>query len=162
MDPTIFFDGWRGPIRILILAPMGYATLVLFLRVSGKRTLTKLNAFDLVVSVALGSTLSTQILSKDTPLLDGVLAFGSLIALQWLVTFTSVRWPLIRKIVRSDPTRLLADGVPLDAALRRERLTESELLQAVRAHGGEALSDARAVYLQTDGSLAALLKDKAA
>ena len=50
MDPTIFFDGWKGPIRILLIAPVAYCALVVFLRISGKRTLTKLNAFDLVVT----------------------------------------------------------------------------------------------------------------
>ena len=158
MDPTIFFDGWKGPIRILLIAPVAYCALVVFLRISGKRTLTKLNAFDLVVTVALGSTLSTQILSKDTPLLDGVLAFACLIGLQWLVTFTSVRWGAIRRLVRSQPTCLLQDGRPLPDVLRRERVTEDEVLQAVRADGGEALEDAQAVYLQSDGSLAALLR----
>ncbi len=158
MDPTIFFDGWNGPVRILMIAPIAYCALVLFLRISGKRTLTKLNAFDLVVTVALGSTLSTQILSKETPLLDGVLAFACLIGLQWLVTFTSVRWGVIRRLVRSRPTQLLEDGRPLPDALRRERVTENEVLQAVRAHGGERLEDARAVYLQSDGSLAAQLR----
>ncbi len=158
MDPTVFFDGWKGPVRILMIAPIAYCALVLFLRISGKRTLTKLNAFDLVVTVALGSTLSTQILSKETPLLDGVLAFACLIGLQWLVTFTSVRWGVIRRLVRSRPTQLLEDGRPLPDALRRERVTENEVLQAVRAHGGERLEDARAVYLQSDGSLAAQLR----
>lgn len=160
MDTTIFFDGWSGPIRILVIAPIAYAALVLFLRISGKRTLTKLNAFDLVVTVALGSTLSTQILTKDTPLLDGVLAFATLIALQWVVTFTSVRLPFVRKLVRARPTRLLEDGRLLHGAMRQERVTEGEMLQAVRASGGDSLEEARAVYLQTDGSLATVLREK--
>jgi uncharacterized membrane protein YcaP (DUF421 family) len=42
----------------------------------------------------------------------------------------------------------------------RERITESELMQAVRAHGGEALDDALAVFLQTDGSLAVIMRDR--
>lgn len=154
-----YFDGWEGAIRIMLIAPAAYLALVLFLRISGKRTLTKLNAFDLVVTVALGSVLATQILSRDTPLLDGVLAFTILIGLQWTVTFLSVRSRAFRKLVRSDPRVLLRDGIPDQTALRHERVTESELMQAVRAHGGQELGDALVVFLQTDGSFAAIMRD---
>lgn len=162
MDGKILFDGYEGLVRILVIAPAAYVALVLFLRLSGKRTLTKLNAFDLVITVALGSTLSTQILTRDVPLADGVLAFAALIGLQWLVSFSSVRWPLVRKLVRSEPSRLLCDGAFDHAEMRRERVTESEILQAIRAHGGDHAEDARAVYLQTDGSLAAILREQKA
>ena len=159
MFGQIFFDGWESLIRIVVIAPAAYVALVLFLRISGKRTLTKLNAFDLVITVALGSTLATQILSRRTPLLDGVLAFAVLIALQWVVTFVSVRSRSFRKLVRSEPRVLLRDGRPQREAMQRERVTESELVQAVRAHGGKGLGDALVVFLQTDGSLAAIMRE---
>ena len=54
----MFFQGWEGILRTVIVGILGYVTLVAFLRISGKRTLAKLNAFDLVVTVALGSTLA--------------------------------------------------------------------------------------------------------
>lgn len=154
----VFFDGWEGPARILIVAPAAYAALVVFLRISGKRTLTKLNAFDLVITVALGSTLSTQILSKDAPLLDGILALAVLIGLQWIVSYTSVRSAGFRELVRAKPTIVLKDGHPQADAMRRERITEGEILQAVRAEGAGDFSDALVVYLQSDGSLTAILR----
>ncbi|MFN2441460.1 MAG: DUF421 domain-containing protein, partial [Thermoanaerobaculia bacterium] len=67
----MFFDDIQGLIRVFVISILAYVALVLFLRVSGKRTLTKLNAFDLVVTVALGSTLATIILSKDVALAEG-------------------------------------------------------------------------------------------
>ena len=158
MSNEIFFNGWNGPLRVVLIAPIAYVILVLFLRIAGKRTLTKLNAFDLVITVALGSTLATQILSRDTPILDGALAFAMLIGLQWLVTFTSVRVRWFRTLVRSEPTVLFADGTLRQEALRRERITESELLQGVRASGSDGLDQVDAVYLQTDGSLAAVTR----
>jgi len=62
---SMLFDSWTGLGRVLLVGVLAYSALVLTLRVSGKRTLTKLNAFDLVVTVALGSTLATVLLSKD-------------------------------------------------------------------------------------------------
>jgi uncharacterized membrane protein YcaP (DUF421 family) len=158
MQSQIFFDGWDGIVRIAIIAPLAYAALVLLLRASGKRTLTKLNAFDLVITVALGSTLATQVLSRDTPLADGVLAFSLLIGLQWIVTYLSVRWPGFRRIVRSEPTILLREGGLERVAMRRERVVEGEVLQAIRASGGRSLEDGLVVFMQPDGSLAAVLR----
>jgi uncharacterized membrane protein YcaP (DUF421 family) len=60
-----FFDSWDWLLRTLIIVVLAYGTLIALLRLAGKRTLTKLNAFDLVVTVALGSTLATALLSKD-------------------------------------------------------------------------------------------------
>lgn len=59
-----FFISWEGVVRVLVTSVLAYVGLVLLLRISGKRTLTKLNAFDLVVTVALGSTLATILLSN--------------------------------------------------------------------------------------------------
>ena len=88
---SLFFNGWNGLLRTLVIGVFAYAALVGLLRLSGKRTLSKMNAFDLVVTVALGSTLATVLLSKDVALLEGVLAFAVLIGLQFLVTWSSVR-----------------------------------------------------------------------
>lgn len=62
----ILFQSWSGLGRVTIVGLTAYLALVLMLRVSGKRSLAKLNAFDLVVTVALGSTLATTLLSKDS------------------------------------------------------------------------------------------------
>ena len=67
----MFFDGWAGLLRVLVVGALAYAALVLLLRVSGKRTLSKMNAFDLVVTVALGSTLATVLPSRDVALAEG-------------------------------------------------------------------------------------------
>lgn len=152
------FQGWPGLARTGVVGALAYAGLVLFLRISGKRTLSKLNAFDLVVTVALGSTLATILLNEDVALAEGLVAFATLIGLQWAVAWTSVRWPAFARSVRAEPTVLLRDGKPLAPAMRRERVTESELLGAVREAGARDLSEAEVVLLDGDGALTAILK----
>jgi uncharacterized membrane protein YcaP (DUF421 family) len=159
MPDSIFFEGWTGPVRILIVGVLSYAALVALLRLTGKRTLSKLNAFDLVVTVALGSTLSTAILDKNTPLLDGLVAMGLLVVLQFAVTWTTVRAPSLRRLIRADPALLMAGGALRPETLRRERITEDEVLQAIRDSGGRTLADADAVFLQSDGSLAVVSRE---
>lgn len=149
----MLFSGWESLLRTLVVGVLAYVVLVVFLRLSGKRTLTKLNAFDLVVTVALGSTLATVLLTKDVSLADGALAFALLIGLQFVVTWSSVRARWVRQVVTGEPLMLLYRGEFLPAALRRARLTEDEVRAAVRSAGLAFLDEAEAVVLETDGSL---------
>ncbi|HBM44306.1 MAG TPA: DUF421 domain-containing protein, partial [Halomonas sp.] len=58
----VFFSGWESLARTLVVGLLAYTVLIVFLRISGNRTLSKMNAFDLIVTVALGSTLATVLL----------------------------------------------------------------------------------------------------
>src|SRR5690554_6841422 len=78
----MFFDGWDDLVRLLVVGTLAYGGLIVILRATGKRTLSKMNAFDLVITVALGSTLSSALLSQDVSLSEGLLAFVLLCALQ--------------------------------------------------------------------------------
>lgn len=153
MDQSVFFDGWDGIVRVVVVGVAAYAALVAMLRVSGKRTLGKMNAFDLVVTVALGSTLATVLLSRDVPLANGLAALGLLVLLQFVITWASVRSPAVRQVVKSQPTALVREGRTLDGALRRQRVTREELHAALREHGVAETRCAHLVMLETDGSI---------
>lgn len=155
----LFFQGWDNLIRTLIVGVLAYVTLVIFLRISGKRTLSKMNAFDLVVTVALGSTLATILLNKDVALAEGALAFTLLIGMQFIVTWSSVRVRWVRRLVTGEPSMLLYRGEFLSGALRHARVTEDEVRAAVRAAGLRDLEAVEAVVLETDGSFSVVGKD---
>ena len=133
---TIIFGGWESLLRTLIIGVLAYVSLIVFLRISGKRTLSKMNAFDLIVTVALGSTLATVLLSKDVALAEGALAFALLIGLQFVVTWSSVRSRRVRQWVTGEPVILLHRGEFLPTAMRRARVTKDELRAAVRSATG--------------------------
>jgi uncharacterized membrane protein YcaP (DUF421 family) len=152
----MFFDNWQGLGRVVLVGVCAYVALVLLLRLSGNRTLSKLNAFDLVVTVALGSTLATVLLSKDVALAEGVLAFAVLIGLQFLVTWTSVRVSWFNHLVKSEPVLLFHQGRFLPQAMRRARIVEQEVLAVMREQGVARLDSVETVVLETDGSLSIL------
>lgn len=152
----MLFDSWHGLVRVVSVGAAAYAALVLMLRISGNRTLSKLNAFDLVVTVALGSTLATVLLSKDVALAEGMLAFAVLIGLQFLVSWFAVRSASWRKAIKSEPVLLLHDGQLLHRAMRSARVSEDEILSALRTQGLSAPAAAAAVVLECDGSLSVL------
>lgn len=157
----MFFESLHGLARILIVGTLAYAALVAILRVSGKRTLASMNAFDFVVTVALGSTLATVLLSKDVPLLEGMLGFALLAGLQFIVATLARRFAPIENVVKSEPRLLLLDGVIDDNALRQERVSADEVKTAVRKESMGDLSDIAAVILETDGSFSVISRQKA-
>jgi uncharacterized membrane protein YcaP (DUF421 family) len=152
----MLFDSWTGLGRVVLVGALAYVALVLLLRISGKRTLTKLNAFDLVVTVALGSTLATVLLSKTVALAEGALALGLLILLQYAIAWLSVRSPGFQAMIKAEPTLLLCRGRFLAVAMRAERITRDEILAAVRASGAADVGKVAAVVLETDGSLSVI------
>ena len=154
----MFFDNWQGLLRVLVVGTASYVALVAMLRVAGKRTLSKLNAFDLVVTVALGSTLATVLLTKDVALAEGLLAFALLIVLQFAVAWLQSRSPTFNRLVSAEPTLLYYRGQFLRAALRRQRLTEGEIRTAVRQKGLASLDDVEAVVLESGADLSVVTR----
>jgi uncharacterized membrane protein YcaP (DUF421 family) len=152
----MFFDSWHGLLRVLVVGVLAYAAVVVVLRISGKRTLAKMNAFDLVVTVALGSTLSSILLSKDVALFEGVLGLALLAFLQFVIAWASVHWRRAETIAKSNARILLHDGVIDTQALRDERVTREEVLAAVRSGGFGDLEAIAGVVLETDGSFSVI------
>ena len=149
----ILFQNWSDLGRILIVGASAYAGLMLLLRISGKRTLAKMNAFDLVVTIALGSTFATILLSKDVALVEGLLALALLVGLQFIVAWLAVRSQLVRRMVKADPRLLVYRGEYLERQMRDERVNRDEVLAAIRAQGIAKLENVGAVVLETDGSM---------
>lgn len=158
---TVFYDDWLGLVRVVVVGGCSYVALIALLRISGKRTLAKLNAFDFVITVALGSTLATVLLSSTVALAEGITALAVLIGLQFAVAWTSVHSRRIRRLVRSEPTLVVYRGQLLQEALRSERVTEAEIRQVLRQQGHTAVDKVPALVLETDGSFA-LVSDAAA
>jgi uncharacterized membrane protein YcaP (DUF421 family) len=140
----------------LIIGSLAYFLLIVLLRVSGKRTLSKWNAFDLIVTVAFGSVLATTVMSQQTSLAQGALGLGLLIAWQFVLTWGSVRFSLVRKLIKGQPTLLLLKGEFQEEALLKERVTKGEIRAAIRANGISALEDVAAVVLETDGTFSVI------
>ncbi|TCI70523.1 DUF421 domain-containing protein [Exiguobacterium sp. SH0S7] len=145
----------------IILTGIGaYFSIIFILRVSGKRTLSKMNAFDFIVTVALGSILATTLTSRQTPLLNGLVAFATLVALQYVMAKLAKRSKRVNELIKSTPTMLYYRGSYLEAEMRKERVLEIEVLQAIRS-SGTAHDKVEAVVLETDGTFSVLTSTEA-
>lgn len=152
----MFFNSWEAVLQVAIITPFTYFALVLLLRVSGKRTLSKMNMFDFVITIALGSAFATVILSKNVALAEGMVAIGSLIYLQYIVAWISARNERFRELVKGDPTLLFYDGQFLGQTILDERVSREEIYASIRAQGIGHIQDVNAVILETDGSLSVI------
>ncbi|WJY27213.1 MULTISPECIES: DUF421 domain-containing protein [Sporosarcina] len=154
----MFFNGWEPILRTVAVGILSYIGLIIILRVSGKRTLAKMNAFDFVVTVALGSTLATILLTKKVALAEGMTAFIVLIGMQYAVAWLSVRSGTVSQLIKSEPQLLYYRGQFIEKTMKKERVLEVEILQAARSSGLASLEEAVAVILETDGSISVVNK----
>jgi uncharacterized membrane protein YcaP (DUF421 family) len=154
----LFYSGWAGPLRALVLGVLTYGILLTLVRLSGKRTLATMNAFDLVVTVALGSTLATIILNSDVALLDGAAALSVLVGLQFAISWLSVRYGWLELLVKNEPTLLVDHGRLVKRNMLRERVTEAEIRSAARSFGFSALTHDMSMVLETDGSFSVVFR----
>ena len=155
---NIYFESWESLIGIIIVTFFSYVALMLFLRASGKRTLSKMNAFDFVVTIALGSILGTVALDAGIPLADGVTALLALIAFQYLFTWLSVRLNWVQTLITSSPTLIFYKGKFLHSVMKKERVTEEEIYSTARQSGHATLEDIDMIILETTGDVSIIEK----
>ncbi|CAN5492072.1 DUF421 domain-containing protein [soil metagenome] len=156
----MFFETWYAVLQVFLTSLFAYSILIIFLRVSGKRTLSKWNAFDFIVTIALGSILASVILSKDVVVLEGVLASALLIIFQFIITWLSVRINWIKDLVKAKPTLLYDKNKFLFDKMKNQRVSKSEILAAIRASSIGSLEKVEAVVLETDGSFSVIKKSE--
>ncbi|MGB3799697.1 MAG: YetF domain-containing protein [Lewinella sp.] len=156
----MMYQDWAGLVRTLIVGTVGYVFMVFALRISGNRTLAKLNAFDLAVSVAFGSVFASMLLSEGVALMEGILAISLLCFLQFLLAYFSVRSEKFASLVRSEPVILVRKGEIQPQAIHDARLTERELFAIARSHGHHNLDDIDLIILESDGGFSVIGQKK--
>ena len=152
----MFFKNFESIKQIIIMSSLVYFSIILILRISGKRTLSSLNAFDFVVSVTIGSIGATTILSADTTFLDGLAAIITLVALQYVVAKLDAHYKFVSKILKSDPTLVYYSGDFLVKNMKKMRITKQDILQEIRVQGGTVIEDVGAVILESNGKLSVI------
>ncbi len=152
----LFPSSWVELARVVFISVVVYGFVIVSHRVVGKRAASQMNNFDWIVTVAMGAITGSTILSEDITLAEGLLAVFTLLALQFAVTRSTVEWPSFQRAVQAGPRLLYYEGIAFHDAMKRERVTESEVLHAARDAGHRSLSEVSAVVLEADGTLSVL------
>ncbi len=130
-----------------------FVFIVVFIRLSGKRTTSQMNNFDWIVLVAIGSLASSGVMLKDVSVSDAVLAIVTITLLQWLTTWLANRYEWFAGLIKSPPRMLTHKGEFLKEAMRDERVSEAEIRLALRQQGYTSVEDANWVILESNGNM---------
>jgi uncharacterized membrane protein YcaP (DUF421 family) len=161
MDVAFLYRGWEPLARIVLIGTLGYAGMLVLLRAAGKRTLSQMSAFDFVITLALGASFGRVMTAQDVPLLEVLVAFATLVGLQYTVSWLRGRYSGLRGLASRAPALLFYQGAFMHDTMRAEHVTEPELRSAIREQGSGSLADVEAVVLEPNGRFAVIARGAA-
>jgi uncharacterized membrane protein YcaP (DUF421 family) len=133
--------------------------LYVLMRVIGRRELSTLEPFDLILLIVLGDAVQQGLTQDDYSLTGAFLAIGTIAMLQLSVSFVNFRFPRLRPIIDGEPIVMVQDGKPLDKNMRRERLTMEDLRAAMRGQSISSLDDVAWAVMETSGKISFIKKE---
>lgn len=157
---VFFWGGWQPLFRIVVVGTLTYLGIILILRISGKRTLASMNAFDFIVTVAMGSAFGRVLTAGSVSVAEALTAFLLLVILQYTITWIEIRSKFFHNFVTSQPSLLYFNGNFIEKNMRRERINRDNLLGAVRKKKFGDLNEVEAIIMETDGSISIIRKNK--
>jgi len=147
----VFFQSWHQIVRVALSATVVYVLVVLALRVIGARALAKMSAYDLIVSIALGSLVASIPLSTSITVSDGFTAIVVFLVLQEVTRYLQARFRAAHHLVRERPYLVVWDGRIIQDRMKQLDVSDDEVRAAIRQAGLSSIGDARAVVLENDG-----------
>lgn len=144
---------------LIVISSIGiYVAVILFTRLFGKRSFSKLSSFDFAMTVAVGSMIATTVLSDSVSLADGTIGLLMVYALQLLAAFFR-RYKWFRQIIDNQPTLLMDGDVMLRENMKSVRVTEGDIRSKLRESNVAELSEVKAVIFETTGDIVVLHKE---
>jgi uncharacterized membrane protein YcaP (DUF421 family) len=143
---------------IVVRAVLGFAFVFLLTRIVGRRELSSLEPFDLIMLVMLGDLVQQGVTQSDMSFTGLMLAGGTLAVMTVLVSYLSFRFKRLRPLLDGEPIVIVQDGKTLDKNLTRERLTVDEVLTEARLQQIASLDDVQWAVLETTGAISFIKK----
>jgi uncharacterized membrane protein YcaP (DUF421 family) len=141
-------------LRSIVLFVFVYA----LTRIIGRRELSSLEPFDLILLIVLGDAIQQGLTQDDYSVTGAVLVIGTLALLQVFTSVLSFRFPRLRPILEGEPVIVVEDGLPIEKNLRRERLTVEEIAAQARTQQIESLHEIKWAVLETSGQISFIKK----
>jgi len=146
-----------GSIGEVVLRTLAvYVALLLLLRLAGKRELGQMTTFDLVVVLIISNAVQNAMVGANVSLTAGIAAAATLLVANAAVDRAGLRSAWLRDRIRGVPALLIHDGAVIPENLRRERIDEDELMQALREHGVDDIRSVKTAVLEVDGTISVI------
>jgi uncharacterized membrane protein YcaP (DUF421 family) len=143
---------------IVIRATVVFVLILVVTRVVGRRELSSLQPFDLILLVVLGDLVQQGVTQSDYSLTGVALAIFTFGALTVAVSYASYRFPRLRPVLEGEPVIIVRDGELIEANLRRERLTAEEVAEEARQQKIATLAEVRWAVLESNGKISFITK----
>lgn len=157
----MFFQSWGSVGRVVVASIVVYVVVVAALRVIGARALAKMSAYDIVVSIALGSLVASIPLSTTVSVTDGLAAVATFLTLQEITRFLQARYAAAHHVVRERPHLVVWDGKLIDERLNEIDISADEVRAAIRQAGLLSVDHVQAVVLENDGAWSVMRREEA-
>ena len=153
---TWFSINWQQVVGIALSVIGFYFCLILFTRIVGLRSFSKLSSYELAMTVGIGSILASTVLSKSTSLLQGVFAIGMLFTLQAVLSIIRRKFKPFKALIDNQPIILMANGAYLYDNLKEAKLSENDIKQILRKNGIKSKSEVFAVIMETTADISVI------
>jgi uncharacterized membrane protein YcaP (DUF421 family) len=135
-----------------------YVFLLVAIRIFGRRELGQLTAFDIIVLLTLSNILQNSMIGNDNSVTGGVVGAGVLLSANLILAYVVSRRPRVERVIEGEPRILIHDGKIRIEAMRRELLTEQDLLSAVHREGIERIEDVRLAIAEPNGMISVIAR----
>lgn len=143
-------------IEIILRSVVVYLSIILFIRVFGKKELSQLSVTDLVFILLISNSVQNAMVGSDASLQGGIIAAVTLFALNALIRLLVFKFKPIQNLLEGDPIVLIYKGQIATSHLKKVKITLDELEASVREHGIEKISDVDLAILEVDGNISVL------
>jgi uncharacterized membrane protein YcaP (DUF421 family) len=138
---------------LVVRAAVAFAFVYLLTRVIGRRELSSMQPFDLIMLVMIGDLVQQGVTQNDFSVTGALLVGGTIGLLTVLVSYLSFRVPQLRPALDGEPVIVVEDGKPIERNLRRNRITVEELAAAARQNAIGSIEDVQWAVLETNGRI---------
>jgi uncharacterized membrane protein YcaP (DUF421 family) len=143
---------------LVLRAVVLYVFVLALTRVIGRRELSSLAPFDLILLIILGDALQQGLTQDDYSVTGAVLVVGTLAIMQVFTSWVGYRFPRARPTLQGEPLIVLQDGKPIERNLKRERLTVEELAESARLHEIGSLDEVKWAVMERNGEISFIKK----
>lgn len=144
--------------QIIFRSAIVYVAIVAGMRLTGRRQLGQMTPFDLVLVLLIANAVQNAMVGTDTTVFGGLVAAATLLTLNFLTAMLIRRLPFFGKALEGEPLLLAHDGRLIESHIVRAGLSDDLVLQAMREHGFDRLSEVQGAVLEIDGTISILPK----
>jgi uncharacterized membrane protein YcaP (DUF421 family) len=143
---------------IVLRAVVAFVVILFLTRIVGRRELSTLEPFDLILLVTIGDLVQQGVTQNDFSLTGMFLAVGTIGLLTVVFSYLPFRFQVLRPVLEGEPIIIVEDGEVVERNIRRQRVTTEEIAAAARQQSIASLQDVRWAVLETNGSISFIKK----